>query len=192
VITYTQPLFVFCLAVSILKEKVVAIRLLGAIMGFVGVVTLLHSKTDSSTIHSTFVMTLGAFLWAIAIVYYKKYLSHVDSLVTSFLQLSFGALVLSLISLLTNSFFLPEHIEYLWIVLYASVGSSAVGLVVWLFLLKQEDAVIVSGSTFIIPVVALFFGWQILGESVHAFSMLASAIVLIGVYLVNYKSNRKK
>ena len=40
VLTYTQPLFVFCMAVPFLKEKAKARRLLGVVIGFSGVVVL--------------------------------------------------------------------------------------------------------------------------------------------------------
>lgn len=192
VLTYTQPLFVFCLAVPFLKERITANKLLGAVIGFVGVVVLFLGRMGSFTFSSTLIMILGAFLWAASIVYYKKYLSHVDPFVTNFFQLSIGVFPLAVLSLITNSFILPGDVAYLWIILYVSVGALAVGWTVWLFLLREEEATVLSGSSFVIPVVALLFGWQLLGESIHTESMLGSALILGGVCLVNLKGRRRK
>ncbi|MEM2936610.1 MAG: DMT family transporter, partial [Candidatus Bathyarchaeia archaeon] len=49
VLTYTQPLFVFCLAALFLKEEVKTIRLLGLIIGFMGVAVLFLREYGSLT-----------------------------------------------------------------------------------------------------------------------------------------------
>nr|MDO8134038.1 DMT family transporter [Candidatus Njordarchaeum guaymaensis] len=192
VLTYTQPLFVFCLAIPFLKERVTSIRLLGAILGFGGIVILFLGKLGSFTLNSSIIMALGALLWAFAIVYYKKYLSQVDSLIANFFQLSFGVIPLSILSLTTNSFAFPRDIEYVWILLYTSVGVLAIGMTVWLFLIKEEEATLVAGSSFLVPLVALLLGWQFLGETIQIESVFGSALILTGVYLVNMRLTQKK
>ena len=192
VLTYTQPLFVFCLAIPFLKERVTSIRLLGAILGFGGIVILFLGKLGSFTLNSSIIMALGALLWAFAIVYYKKYLSQVDSLIANFFQLSFGVIPLSILSLTTNSFAFPRDIEYVWILLYTSVGVLAIGMTVWLFLIKEEEATLVAGSSFLVPLVALLLGWQFLGETIQIESVFGSALILAGVYLVNMRLTQKK
>jgi drug/metabolite transporter (DMT)-like permease len=71
--------------------------------------------------------------------------------------------------------------------LYSSIGGLALGSTIWRFLLREEEATVLSGSSFIIPVVALIFGWQLLGETVHIESAFGSALVLGGLCLVNLK-----
>ncbi len=193
VLTYTQPLFVFCLAIPFLKERVTVIKLAGVTLGFVGVVVLFSSRISSLTLTFTpSIMILGAVFWAVAIVFYKKFLTHVDPFVANFFQLSVGVLVLAALSLLTNSFTFPNDPMYPWIILYIAIGGNVVGFSLWLFLLRQEDATSLSGSSFIIPVIALLFGWLLLGESISIQSMLGSALILAGIYLVNLKFQREK
>lgn len=187
VLTYTQPLFVFLLAVPFLKEKVTAIKMLGAGVGFVGVVVLSYSGIGSFTFDSVLIMLLGAFLWAVAVVYYKKYLSHVDAFITHFLQLAVGVLPLLLLSSTTNSFAFPMDPFFAGILLYSSIGALAIGNIVWLHLLRQEEATTLSASTLIIPAVALIFGWQILGESLTVESLVGALLTLVGVCLVNLR-----
>ena len=189
VLTYTQPLFVFCLAVPFLEEKITSLKLLGAILGFIGIVVLFVGKISVFTLNATIIMTLSGFLWAVTIVYYKRCLNKVDPLVASFFQLSLGIIPLS--ALTVNAFSVPMG-TYLWIVLYASIGSLAIGTTLWLFLLKEEDATVLAGTSFIVPLFALLFGWEFLGERIEIGSMLGSALILMAVYLANIRPKRNK
>ena len=192
VLTYTQPLFVFCLAILFLKEKVTAMKLSGVLLGFVGVVVLFSGRISSLTFSFiSLMMIVGAVIWAVAIVFYKKFLNHIDPFVANFFQLFVGVLLLSFLSVVTNNFTFSNNPAYLWIILYVAVGGNVAGFSLWLFLLRQEEATSLSGSSFIIPVIALFFGWQILGESISLQSMIGSALILAGIYLVNLRSRQK-
>ena len=191
VLAYTQPLFVFCLAVPVLLEQVTVAKLLGVAVGFIGVVVLSLGRTASFTLDSVLILLLSALAWAVAVLYYKKYLSHVDPFVTHFLQLAVGTAPLIIWSLATNSFAVPADIGYLGILSYSSVGALAFGNVIYLFLLKQEEATTLSGSTLIIPTVALLFGWLLLGEKPSPEALLGAVLTLTGVYLVNMKKRTR-
>jgi drug/metabolite transporter (DMT)-like permease len=63
-VTYTQPLFVFCLAVLFLGEKASVIRVLGALTGFLGVIILYAEKISltMNLLNPIFFLIFGAFL----------------------------------------------------------------------------------------------------------------------------------
>jgi len=187
VLTYTQPLFVFCLAVPFLKEKVTRTKVLGVTMGFVGVLVLFLDKAGSLTLSSALIMLLGAFLWATSVIHYKKFLNHMDPLITHFSQLSVGIVPLAFLSLTSGNFIFPVDSLYIEILVFSSVGALAVGNIIWFLLLKEEEATTLSGSSLIVPAIAMFFGWRLLGESFSAESLLGSALTLGGVYLLNIK-----
>jgi len=189
VLTYTQPLFVFCLAAPFLKEEVSAIKLLGAVLGFIGVAVLFLGKLGSFTpfSYSFPLLILGAFFWALTVVYYKGALSRVNPVVFNFFRVCIGCLPLAALSLLTFSFAFPMKDLYLGLLLYSSLGSVTVGFTIWTYLLKEEDATVLSASSFIVPIFALLFGWQLLGEDIGLTSVLGSGIILTGISLVNHK-----
>jgi len=187
VLTYTQPLFVFLLAMPLLREKVTRTKLLGVTIGIIGVLMLFVNSTGSFTLDSAFIMLLGAFLWAGVAVYYKKFLNHVDPLITHFTQLSVGIIPLVLLSLSTSGFSFPSGSMYIEILSFSAIGALAIGNVIWFLLLKEEEATTVSGSSLIVPAIALFFGWRLLGESITKEALLGSALTLGGVYLINVK-----
>ncbi len=190
VLSYTQPLFVFCLAVPFLSERVTVIKVAGVVVGFFGVVVLFLGKLEAVPVHSILVLLFGAFLWAVSVLFYKKFLTHVDPFVTHFLQLAVGSVFLCAWVFGTSGFVVSVDVTYVGLLLVSSTGALAAGNVVWLYLLKREEATTLSGSSLIIPAVALLFGWWILGENPSFESFLGSGLTLAGVYLVNLR--RKK
>jgi len=60
-----------------------------------------------------------------------------------------------------------------------------VALTLWVLLLREEEATVLSSSSFMVPVAAIIFGWLILGETVEPKVLFGSALILAGVYMVN-------
>lgn len=187
VLTYTQPLFVFCLAIAILKERIAATRLSGVLIGFFGVAVLSSGKLNphEASSYSSFFLIAGAFLWALSMVYYKRFLNHVDPIVTNVVQMAVCSLLLAPMALFTEGLIFPQAQAYVFIILYASIVASSIALTLWIFLLKEEEATVLSSSSFIVPIVAFFFGWMILGENVELSTLLGAGLVIAGVHLVN-------
>ncbi|MEM2920936.1 MAG: DMT family transporter [Candidatus Bathyarchaeia archaeon] len=190
VLLYSQPLFVVLLSTLFLKEKATATKVLGALVGFAGVSILFIGKMSSLQIHYVLIMVVSAFLWAVETVYYKLYLSQVNPFAAILAQLLVGTFILLPFSAVTGNLHFPLNPTYLMIVTYSAVGSFAVGWSIWLFLLSKEDATVLSGSSLIVPLLALLIGWRVLGESVGAQSLLGATLTLCGVYLVNAVNRR--
>lgn len=187
VVAYTQPLFVLLLAVPLLKEEVNAQRLLGLGVGFSGLFLLsLGGGTPFlGPTHSLLFIALGAFSWAVATVYYKRFLSSVDPAVTNVLQLWIGAAVAAPLLLANGGFSFPLTREYLPLILFASLGAFGIGLTLWLVLLRDEEAIVLSFSGLVIPMFALLFGWLLLTEVGEPRFFLSAGLILAGVYLIN-------
>ena len=185
VLTYTQPFFLFALAIPFLNEKVTSSRVLGGLFGFVGIVVLSFRALGLFSLEYTIVLLLGALLWAVANVFYKRHMTQNDPIVTNFFQLVVGGILLSIVCLFMNDYVFPTSLTYLSTMLYASIGGLSVASTIWLLLLHSEDATILAGSSFLVPLIALFFGSILLGETIDLQSALGSALVLLGVYIVN-------
>lgn len=187
ILTYTQPLFVFCLAIPFLGEKINLTKVLGVILGFLGVTILYTGKLSSfiNASNSSLLLILGAFLWAVAIVYYKKLLSHMDPAIVNIVQFPLGSIFLIITTLIHKGLNFSSNPIYIFSLLYMSIFGSAIGLTIWLLLIKEEEAIIVSTSSLLVPAVALIFGRFFLGETIEFYSLLGFLHVIIGVYLVN-------
>jgi len=192
VLTYTQPLMVFALALMLLKERVSALKLVGILMGFSGVAVLFLEDTSGLTSWPALLMLLGAFFWALGTVYYKLRLGGVDAALVNLVQATITFLLLSAFSAVLEPVKAPWTPEYIAILAYAGIGASAIGMTIWLFLLKGEGATSLSGSVLVVPVIALLCGWFFMGEFLDLRSVIGSGLVLAGVYLVNRRNIRDK
>jgi drug/metabolite transporter (DMT)-like permease len=191
-VTYTQPLFVFCLAVPFLGEKAGVVRVLGALTGFLGVVILYAEKISltMNLLNPILFLIFGAFLWAVTIVYYKKFVSHVNPLFVNVIQLSFGFAFISAVTLALrgNALKFSFSTQYVSALLYSSIIGLAMGSTIWLILIRKEETISVTTSSLIVPVVAAVFGLILLGENISPLSFLSFVLVLVGIYLVNRKT----
>jgi O-acetylserine/cysteine efflux transporter len=190
VITYTQPLFILGMAAPFLNERITINKILGAVIGFTGVAILLINQMNSFTLESSLVLLLTAFLWAISVVFYKKFLSLADPFIAVFLQMIIGSVLFIALDLGIGSLIFPTNTEYVAIVLYSSIAGLAIANLLWLRLLREEEATTLSSSVLLVPAVALLFGLGLLGENLGFESLLGSALTLGGVFLANLSRNR--
>jgi drug/metabolite transporter (DMT)-like permease len=67
---------------------------------------------------------------------------------------------------------------------YLVVFGSGVGFTAYIYILKKSTATRVATYAFVNPVVALFLGWLLVGESINVRTLLAAAVILTAVLLV--------
>lgn len=192
VLNYTQPLFVFFLSIPFLKGEASVSRLTGALIGFLGVAVLSVNRTVFAENYAYFLLVLGAFLWATMILFYKKWLSNVNPVLTCFAQQGVGALFMSVITLTSGParFSFPLEFAYISMILYSSILAYGIAAVVWIHLVAQEEVTVLSSSSYLVPAIAVFLGWILLGENPELRSILGMILILSGVYVVNRPSHR--
>jgi len=186
VLTYTNPIFVFCLCVLFLRTEAKRERLLGVVVGFSGVIVISMGRADyiqMSVNTGDFLLILGAFLWAVTQVYYKTSLSHVDAALTIVIQQALSAVFVAPFVLVVERFSFPLTWSYLMMILYMSIFASGIAMALWLHLLREEDVTVLSSSSFLIPMVAVFLGWLLLAEDIQPRSLLGMGLILTGLYL---------
>jgi len=67
---------------------------------------------------------------------------------------------------------------------YLVVFGSMVGFTAYIYILKKSTATRVATYAFVNPVVALFLGWLLVGESISLRTVIAAAVILTAVLLV--------
>ncbi|MHA2300760.1 MAG: DMT family transporter [Candidatus Thorarchaeota archaeon] len=194
-LTFTQPLLVFLLSVVFLHESVKVGKLVGVLVGLIGV-SILSIRPDVPFYDiSPFsvLLVFGAFLWASSTIYYKKFLVQVNVIVTTALQFTIGSGMLGLLSVLVDGTvplnFGFEDPLYLGLLLFNTLAVSVFGTIIWLFLLGRETATNLSTYGFLIPVIALIIGWGVLGEPLSLQSLLGSSLILVSMYTVQRDSS---
>ena len=168
--------------------------LFGIAVAVAGVVTIvMHTRTLSGGapplyVIAMFVATTG---WSIGTLVQKR--SATTGTVLSFTcgQMLFGAAFQLLMSIVTGEWsrFDPATISWQGVVaiLYLVVFGSIIGLNCYLWLLTRVPAPKVATYALVNPVVALFLGAAVLGETVTPLAIVAALLVLVGVALTVFQ-----
>ncbi|RPI79732.1 MAG: hypothetical protein EHM45_01800 [Desulfobacteraceae bacterium] len=77
------------------------------------------------------------------------------------------------------------HVNGMLAIAYLVVFGSIIGYSSFIYALAKLPAAKVAMYAYVNPVVAVFFGWLILNEPVNPAVFVATAIILLGVVLVN-------
>ena len=187
------PLFTLLLGVYFFKTKPTKTNIVGIIIGLCGAIVLIYSTMGEGIEINNYVFLVisATVMYAISINVIKKYLYDLDALsITALAFLLIGPL--SAIYIFNTDF--PEIatatnqgvIALGYIALLAVVCTSS-AVVIFNKLISQSTAIFASSVTYLIPIVAIFWG-VFDGEKVTLIHLLSAVIILSGVYLVNKKS----
>ena len=83
----------------------------------------------------------------------------------------------------------PEAVVALIYILLLALFGTAISIVMFNYLVKISGAIFASSVTYLIPIVALIWGFAD-GEKVTWFHLLALGGILAGVYLINLNKNK--
>ena len=185
----TVPLFGALVAWLWLKDRPHGMKILGLLIGFVGVAMLAWGKAsfkpDASGLVTGWAVLacLGACLcYGIAASFTKRHLGGVPSLVIATGSQLGATLGLALPTLWLWPSQPPSSTA--WLALLA-VGVLCTGVAYVLFF-RLVDKVGAAGSltvTFLIPVFAVLYGVVFLGESVTAWMLICGTVILLGTAL---------
>lgn len=168
--------------------------LFGLLIGFVGVTLLfadgdaVNLSGDNMKLISFFVLTAGTISWAIGSLY-SKYSKPVSStgMKAAFQMLAAGVCSL-LVSWISGEMdkFDPQAVSGKSVAALAYLISmgSLVGYMAYVWLLSVRSATLVGTYAYVNPIVAVFLGWLVAGESLSSLQIVALGVILGGVILV--------
>lgn len=176
--------------------------ILGILVGFGGVMLLFAGKGLASSpqnkmrLLSFLVLFIGTAGWATGSLYskYKKVTASVT--MKAAVQMLAAGIVSILAGLLEGeqNYFVINQVSWqsLAALVYLILMGSLVGYMSYIWLLSVKPASIVGTYAYVNPVVAVFLGWLIAGEQITLQQMIALAVILAGVILVNFAPAPKK
>ncbi|MFL6547421.1 MAG: EamA family transporter [Povalibacter sp.] len=168
--------------------------LVGTALALAGVATIvMHTHSVSGAAHplhlvSMIVAVLG---WALGTLWQKRAATKDNVLSFTTLQVLFGGAFQLVLSAIDGEWahFDPSAVSLSsWLaVLYLVVFGSIIGLNCYLWLLTRVPAAKVTTYALVNPVVALVLGAIVLHEEITAMTLIATALVLLGVALVLFQ-----
>ena len=164
----------------------------GLILGFAGLTLLVGPKNlgGAERVHpvGVAILVLASLAWAGGSIYSKHGDMPRSPLLGAAMQSLSGGVVLWIAGLVAGeakSLHLAAISVRSWLaLLYLIVFGSMVGFSAYVYILKKSTATRVATYALVNPVVALFLGWLIVGESITVRTVLAAAVILTAVLLV--------
>ena len=191
IITTVTPINTLIIGIIFFSLTFSIKQLLGLFIGLVGAVLLLYEASETnlnSNIYFSFFIYLTTVGYAASVNLIKKYLTNIPpEAVTAgiFLSISPPAIIVLYFSDFTDlNFQDPLILKSIFFVLLLGVFGSAIAQTLFNKFVKISSPIFASAVTYTMPVVAIF--WALIdGEILSIMQFFATAIILIGVYLVN-------
>ncbi len=180
----------------LVNERLNAFKLMGIIFGFVGLLIIFAGDIHLSDVEGFLGMTAvlaSTVLQGLALVLIKKYGQPVNPFAMNLVGMSWGAVGLVGLSLVTETYTgLVWDREAIGSVLYLAVVGSVLGFVTYHWLLKRTEAVYLSLVSFINPIVAVVLGALVLEETLTPSVYTGAFFVLTGILLANARQLYRK
>ena len=190
ILNSTVPLFTIIIGFLFFKIKPNKANVIGVLVGLLGVLFLTINSLNTKIIIDTYIyiVILGTIFYAVSMNVIKNYLQDLNaSSITAIAFLIIGPFSFVYLS---NTDFLyqlnshPSAYKALGYIALLSIFGTSMASIIFNKLLNRSTAIFTSSITYLIPIVAIFWG-VIDGEIITINHIVGFIIILCGVYLVN-------
>lgn len=185
VLNSTAPLFGALVAFIWLRDRPSPTRVVGLIVGFIGVLMLVWGRVAVGSDGGTMAVLAGlsaAVLYGIAANYTKKRMSHIDPLVIATGSLVAATVLLFPIALWYWPEITPRPISWISAVLLAVI-CTGIAYMLYFRLLSRIGPAKALAVTYLIPAFGVLWGHLLLHEPVTASMIAGCAVILVGTTL---------
>ena len=190
VLIYLQPILVGVLAWTVLGEPLTAMKVVGLLLGFAGIVAVssggLLDAAGEVTMIGVVSGVASALSWALGTVGFKKYEARISTLWAIALPFLVGGAVLTALGL-----FIEPLSGISWsgplfsTVLYSALVGTGLAWMLFFGLVRAGEASRVASFIFVVPLAAIVIGAVVLDETLGPPLLAGAALVVSGIYLVN-------
>jgi len=193
ILNATTPLFGTIVASGWLKEKLTVARMIGFVLGFVGVVILVGWKTIATTqsfLTAVVAGLLAALMYAIAAPYIKQQLAGVSSLAITTGSLLSAAVLLLPAMPFTVPTTIPATSVFL-AVLGLALLSTSFAYILYFRLIKKVGSTRALTVAYLVPLFAMLWGAILLNEPVSESMIFGCGLILLGTAIANIDAINK-
>jgi len=172
---------------------------LGIVIGFTGVALLVGSKDlqDQRAIDTLGAVALlcASICWAAGSIFARHTPKPSAPLMGIALQMIAGGALLFLTGMMLGEAprFSVAHTSARSAIAFAylTVFGSLIGFTAYSWLLKVGTPTRISTYAYVNPIVAVFLGWSIAGETLDSNTVIAASIILLGVIVISTRRTRR-
>jgi drug/metabolite transporter (DMT)-like permease len=188
------PILIAIFAGVILHEGFPSRLFAGCLVSFAGAVVIgvATSKHGGHEILGAVLCLVAAFAYAGGVVAQKPVLGHASPLMVTWLACTVGAVsCLPYAGTLVRQLGHAGSSTIIWTI-YLGVAPTAFGFVTWAYALARTTAGRMGSTTYLVPPLALLFGWAFLGEVPPVLVLPGGALCLAGVALARTSGRRSR
>lgn len=191
------PIFTIFIGFMVFKHTISKFQFSGVVIAVTGVILLIlggENVSFSGNLNQIIAVATATLCYAISVNVIKYKLSEYKAIEIA--SIAFGTTLIpsAIITYFSGAIDFLQHEPKAWEGLGFICILSVVGTVIALFyfnkLIAISSTIFASSVTYIIPIVALFFGLSD-GESIHYLQVLAMFVILGGVFMVNRNTRQK-
>lgn len=193
-ISATSPLLVFIGSIFVGLQKFSFRSLLGILLGFSGIVLIFKDGLQDLLNPDYRMGVIFIFIaisgWAAGSVYTKKLnLQHQNITLNLFYQFSFASVVQIIFGFLFSEHTSVENwtLRSILAMIYLAVFGSIAAYFAFHFALKKISPTQISYLSYVITIIAIILGWLVLNEKISTAFIFATILIIIGVFITNYK-----
>lgn len=190
IMLYTMPVWLALIGHFVLPgERLTKRRSLGLALAMTGVVLALLDRSGANvSLTGDLLGLFAAICWAgIALTVRLTPLAQEKPEVQLLWQLAISAPILMVSAWAIGDTIRDIQPIHLWGMAFQIICIASFGFLWWFWLLARYPASGVASFSFLSPVLAVFFGWLILGETITPGTWGALALVALGLVLINRK-----
>ncbi len=186
------PLFTILIGVFIFKVKTHLYQVLGILIGFLGAIFLIWvspSDNKESAYWGCFLVILATLCYAVSVNSIRKFLGDLNSTKATVWAFTISGPI-CFVYLCTTDVFTriqtnPNTYNSLSYIAILAIVGSAISVILFNELIKMAGSVFASSCTYLIPFFAIIYGHFLLGDDINTWQIMAVAIILGGIWLVN-------
>ncbi len=198
-ISALSPVFIFVASMAIGMEKFTYRTMLGLLMGFFGVIFIFWDGIDDLTNPNyrlgLLILIIAIMCWGLGTIYTKKInLENNNLFLNLFYQFAFAGAIQ-----LVFAFSFSKDINVsawsaksITAIVYLAVFGSVLAFFSYHYLLKTLLPTQVSILSYVNTIISIFLSWLILGETISAKFIGATACIISGVFIINYRPGMLK
>lgn len=168
--------------------------LVGVLLGFLGVVFIFRNGLgdilDPNYKTGMLFLSIAILSWSAGTVYSKKHTHKSNNIA---LNLFYQFTISSVIQFVLAFIFSSDTDVSSWssrsilALLYLAVFGSVLAFFSYHYALKRVSAIQVSILNYVNTIIAVFLGWLLLDEVITTDFIIATALIILGVFIINYK-----
>lgn len=194
ILSALSPLVVFLGGTATGLQKPTFKGFIGVLIGFLGVVFIfrdgLGDILDPNYKTGVLFLSIAILSWSFGTLYTKMHTHKSNNIALNlFYQFSIAAIVQFVLALLFNPNvdFSTWSARSIGATLYLSVFGSVIAFFAYHYALKRVSAIQITVLNYFNTAIAVFLGWLLLDEVITFDFLIATVLIILGVFITNYK-----